>query len=295
MIGSLNETKFGQTWLCYKESEVKYGFYTPNFGYCGDPKNLLELAVECEGAGWDGFFVWDHLQWPDMEPAADPWVALSAIASHTSTISLGPMITPLPRREIVKLAREALTLDHLSDGRLILGIGLGYQALPEWSAFGHEQDARVRGEMADEGLDLLNAFWSGNPIDHNGVHYAAVCEAWAKPKKEPRIPIWIAGQWPGKKPFRRAARWDGVIPMARDQMEGGKITADDLSELLSVIDAEKVRSPDFDVVMIGMNPSSADMEAYGKGGATWWLEASGPWSKTFEEMKEQIQRGPPPN
>ena len=101
---------------------MKYGFYTPNFGYCGEPKNLLDLAIECEAAGWDGFFVWDHLQFPNMEPAADPWVALSAIASHTSTISLGPMITPLPRREIVKLAREALTLDHLSDGRLILGI-----------------------------------------------------------------------------------------------------------------------------------------------------------------------------
>ena len=103
-----------------KEGEVKYGFYTPNFGYCGDPKNLVDLAVTCEESGWDGFFVWDHLQWPDMEPAADPWVALSAIATQTKVISLGPMITPLPRREIVKLAREALTLDHLSDGSGLL-------------------------------------------------------------------------------------------------------------------------------------------------------------------------------
>lgn len=274
---------------------MKYGFYTPNFGYCGDPKKLLELAIECEAAGWDGFFLWDHLQWPEMEPAADPWVALSAIASHTSKISLGPMITPLPRREIVKLAREALTLDDLSDGRLILGIGLGAQVLPEWSAFGHEQDAKVRGGMVDEGLQLLSELWSGNAVNHQGEHYTAVCEAWAKPKKEPTIPIWTAGQWPGKKPFKRAARWNGVIPMARDQMEGGKITPSDLTDLLAVIDTERERPPDFDVVMIGMNPAASEIEAYSDKGATWWLEASGPWSLNFDEMKEQVRRGPPPN
>ena len=274
---------------------MKYGFYTPNFGYCGEPKNLLDLAIECEAAGWDGFFVWDHLQFPNMEPAADPWVALSAIASHTSTISLGPMITPLPRREIVKLAREALTLDHLSDGRLILGIGLGYQSLPEWSGFGHEQDAKIRGGMADEGLQVLSALGSGNAVDHKGTYYTAVCEAWAKPKKSPSIPVWIAGQWPGKKPFKRAARWNGVIPMARDQMEGGKITPSDLSELLALIDSENKRSPDFDTVMIGMKPTEAELEAYSNEGVTWWLEASGPWSISLDEMKEQVRRGPPPN
>ena len=272
---------------------MKYGFYTPNFGYCGDPVNLIALAVECERAGWDGFFIWDHLQFPDMEPAADPWVALSAIASQTETIFLGPMITPLPRREVVKLAREALTLDHLSEGRLILGIGLGYQALPEWSAFGHEQNPRVRGEMADEGLQLMDELWSGQPVNHEGVHYKAVCEAWARPKKDPRIPIWIAGQWPGRKPFHRAARWDGVIPMARDQMDGGKITPSDLNELLSVIDGECKRSPDYDVVMIGMNPSPGEIQAYANEGVTWWLEATGPLSKTLGELQEQIRCGPP--
>lgn len=271
---------------------MKYAFYTPNFGYCGDPRNLIELATECERAGWDGFFIWDHLQFPEMEPAADPWVALSAIASQTEKILLGPMITPLPRREVVKLAREALTLDHLSGGRLILGIGLGYDALPEWSAFGLEQDAKVRGEMVDEGLLVLEALWSGKPVNHTGVHYNAVCEAWAKPRHEKSIPIWIAGQWPGRKPFRRAAKWDGVIPMARDQMEGGKITPTDLQDLLSVIDTEHKRAPEYDVVMIGMNPTSADLLAYASEGVTWWLEASGPWSRSLEEMKAQIRRGP---
>jgi Luciferase-like monooxygenase len=272
---------------------MKYGFYTPNFGYCGDPKNLCALAIECEQAGWDGFFIWDHLQFPDMEPAADPWVALSAIAAQTSSISIGPMITPLPRREVVKLAREALTLDHLSDGRLILGIGLGFQALPEWSGFGHEQEARVRGEMADEGLQVLKALWSGEPVNHIGTHYKAVCEAWAKPKCEPSIPIWIAGQWPGKKPFHRAAKWDGVIPMARDQMEGGKIEPTDLHDLMAVISAQHEPSPEFDVVMIGMEPDPDELQAYARSGASWWLEASGPWSRTLEEMKHQIRCGPP--
>lgn len=273
---------------------MKFGFYIPNFGYCGEPLNLIELALECEQAGWDGFFIWDHLQFPDMEPAADPWVALSAIASQTESIYLGPMITPLPRREVVKLAREALTLDHLSGGRLILGIGLGYDVLPEWSAFGQEGSARVRAEMVDEGLQVLSSLWSGEPCNHNGKHYTAVCDAWAKPVQEPRIPIWIAGQWPGEKPFRRAAHWDGVIPMARDQMEGGKITPNDLRQLLGVINDERKLSPNFDVVMMGMKPDTKDLNDYQEVGATWWLEASGPWSLSYGEMKDQIRRGPPP-
>jgi alkanesulfonate monooxygenase SsuD/methylene tetrahydromethanopterin reductase-like flavin-dependent oxidoreductase (luciferase family) len=147
--------------------------------------------------------------------------------------------------------------------------------------------------MADEGLQVLEALWSGNPVDHQGVHYKAVCEAWTKPKNERGIPIWIAGQWPGRKPFRRAANWDGVIPMARDQMEGGKIAPEELRELLSAIDREHKRAPEYDVVMIGMNPSLTDLQAYATEGVTWWLEASGPWSQSLEEMKEQIRRGPP--
>ncbi len=272
---------------------MKYGFYTPNFGYCGDPKTLAELAIECEQAGWDGFFIWDHLQFPGMEPAADPWVALSAIAVQTTSILLGPMVTPLPRRELVKLAREALTLDHLSDGRLILGIGLGAQTLPEWSAFGLQDDARIRGAMVDEGLQVLDALWSGNAVNHSGAYYTAVCDAWAKPKHQPRIPIWIAGQWPGSKPFRRAAKWDGVIPMAYNQMEGGKIEPGDLQDLLEVVKSERKPAPSFDVVMIGMSPGPVELQAYAQMGMTWWLEASGPWSKTVDEMKQQIRGGPP--
>ena len=272
---------------------MKYGFYTPNFGFCGNPKILTDLAVECEQAGWDGFFIWDHIQFPEMEPAADPWVALSAIAVKTKSISFGPMITPLPRREIAKLAREALTLDHLSDGRLILGIGLGFQPLPEWSGFGFEQDMKTRGEMVDEGLQVLEALWSGEAVNHVGKYYKAICAAWAKPKCQPRIPIWIAGQWPGKKPFMRASRWDGVIPMARDQMEGGKIEPTDLHDLLNVIRAENEPSSGFDVVLIGMNPDPLELQAYAQAGATWWMEASGPWSKTLDEMRQQIRNGPP--
>jgi alkanesulfonate monooxygenase SsuD/methylene tetrahydromethanopterin reductase-like flavin-dependent oxidoreductase (luciferase family) len=273
--------------------KMKYGFYTPNFGYCGKAATLVDLAVECETAGWDGFFIWDNLQYPDMEPAADPWVALSAIAVQTNSISLGPMITPLPRREVIKLAREALTLDHLSDGRLILGIGLGYDPLPEWSAFGLEEDRRVRGEMVDEGLQVIDALWSGEAVNHVGTYYKAVCEAWAKPIQQPRIPIWIAGQWPGKKPFRRAANWDGVIPIARDQMDDGKIEPADLYELLDVIRTEREPVSHYDVAIIGMNPDTLELQAYGDAGTTWWLEASGPWSKTLDEMKDQIRRGPP--
>ena len=266
---------------------MKYGIYTPNFGPCGDPKVLIELARETESAGWDGFFLWDHLQWPDMEPAADPWVALAAIATQTESIQIGTLITPLPRRDIVKLARETITLDHLSGGRLILGVGLGAEFIPEYSAFGHETDMRTRGDMLDEGLDVLAALWSGEPVSHEGKHYRVVTDqGFAKPSS---IPIWVGGVWPNKRPIRRAARWDGVIPLGPSWSNNEIITASELGELVQVTG----QRDGYDIVTIAMSQQPADVvHEYADAGCTWWVEASAPFGKTVDEMKEQIRRGP---
>ena len=275
---------------------MKYGLYTPNFGDCGEAATLVELAVECEASGWDGFFIWDHLQWPGMEPAVDPWVALAAIAVRTKRISIGPLVTPLPRRDIVKLARETVSLDRLSQGRLILGIGLGWEALPEWAGFGHEEDAKARGAMLDEGLEVLEALWSGKAVNHTGRYYKAVCEGFAPPIQTPRIPIWIGGTWPSSKPILRAAKWDGVVPISKTQAEDGIVTPSDLVDIRSLIRAAGNERDDYDVAIIGMTPDLNDTSAiseYQNAGATWWVEASAPWTKTVDDMKEQIRKGPP--
>lgn len=275
---------------------MKYAFYVPNFGYCGDAATLAELAALTEASGWDGFFIWDHVQFPGIEPAVDPWVALTAIAISTQNIKFGPMITPLPRRDIVNLARQSASVDRLSDGRLILGIGLGGEVLPEWSAFGHEEDAKTRGAMIDEGLEVLDALWSGEPVNHQGPHYKCVCDGFAKPVQEPRIPVWIAGTWPGTKPFRRAAKWDGTFVVSKTAMEGGVLSHDDVADLKNLIGAQGSTRDDYDIATHGEssgpddNARSTDIA---DAGVTWWIEAGSTFSHTLDQVKERIRQGPP--
>jgi alkanesulfonate monooxygenase SsuD/methylene tetrahydromethanopterin reductase-like flavin-dependent oxidoreductase (luciferase family) len=199
---------------------MRHGVYLPNFDLFGEAGVLVELASLAEASGWDGFFIWDHLQWPDAEPAVDPWVALGAIAANTDRLRLGPMVTPLPRRDIVKLARETASVDRLSGGRLVLGVGLGWEGIPEWDSFGHEPDKRVRAEILDEGLDVLAALWSGEPVDHRGAHFQVVTPGMAPPAQVPRVPVWVGGGWPATRPFRRAAQWDGVWAVERQVITG---------------------------------------------------------------------------
>ena len=150
-----------------------FGVYVPAFGPFGDPNDLAQLGREIEDAGWDGLFLWDHIQW--AEPAdldvADPWIALAAIASVTSRIKLGALITPLARRRPWKVARETVSLDRLSNGRLVFGAGLGYSAPVEFAAFGEVADDRIRAGRLDEGLTVLDRLWSGAKVDFDGEHF----------------------------------------------------------------------------------------------------------------------------
>jgi alkanesulfonate monooxygenase SsuD/methylene tetrahydromethanopterin reductase-like flavin-dependent oxidoreductase (luciferase family) len=275
---------------------MRHGLYLPNFGLYGDAAVLVELATLAEGSGWDGFFIWDHLQMPGAEPAVDPWVALGAIAVSTERMRLGPMITPLPRRDIVKLARETVSVDRLSGGRLVLGAGLGWEGIPEWDAFGHEPDKRVRAEMLDEGLEVLAALWSGEPLEHRGAHYQVTTPGMAPPVQRPRIPIWLGGGWPAKKPFRRAARWDGIMPISPRVFEGVDLTPSDITEVRAFIGPQRTEIGAFDVVKAGSTSDGSDTErprAYAQAGATWWLESIFPLGNSLEAAKARIRSGPP--
>ena len=170
------------------------------FGELSDPRAVADLAVRAEERGWDGFFVWDHIAYrAPVRSVADPWVTLAAVACATSRVKIGAMVTPLSRRRVHKLARETATLDLLSGGRLIFGAGLGSTRNNELEPFGEVTDARERARLLDQGLEDLAGYWAGTfePA----------------PAQRPRPPVWIAGEWPNRRPVRRALNWDGYFPI----------------------------------------------------------------------------------
>jgi alkanesulfonate monooxygenase SsuD/methylene tetrahydromethanopterin reductase-like flavin-dependent oxidoreductase (luciferase family) len=274
---------------------MRYALDVPNFGDFGNPRVLADLAREAEEAGWDGFFMWDHLQTARPVPFADPWVALAAMASRTERIRLGTMVTPLPRRRPWKLARETVSVDQLSGGRLVLGVGIGINDWREYSAFGEPTADAQHGAMLDEGLAVLTGLWSGETFSFQGQHYQVQeAQFLPTPAQQPRIPIWVAGLWPNKPPFRRAARWDGVFPIGRD----GQMTPDDVRAMLAYIRQHRTSAEAFEVVQVGWayaqgkEVGDALLADYAEAGVTWWLEGFNP-QDTAADVRARIQQGPP--
>jgi alkanesulfonate monooxygenase SsuD/methylene tetrahydromethanopterin reductase-like flavin-dependent oxidoreductase (luciferase family) len=210
---------------------LKHAITLPNAGPYGDPKTLGELAAIAEDAGWDAVFLEDyivHHTAPGQLPTYDPWIALAVIATRTRKIRIGITVTPLSRRRPWKVAREALSIDHLSGGRMILGVGTGDPNL-DWSfsRFGEATENRVRAELVDEGLDIIVGLWSGEPFSHQGKHYRINDVTFVPtPIQKPRIPIWIGGAWPNRGPIRRAARFDCYSGYRHDP--DGPLSPDDV-------------------------------------------------------------------
>ncbi len=276
---------------------MRYAISIPNIGNeFANPHFAAELALEAEIAGWDGFFVWDHIGADWNWQISDPWIMLAAIAVRTTRLILGPMVTPLPRRRPWKVAREAVTLDHLSHGRLCLGVGIGTDAENEYSCFGESSDDKLHGAMLDEGLAVLDGLWRGTPFSYVGQHYHITnAHFLPTPLQQPRIPIWVAGIWPRKRPFRRAALWDGVVPLGRD----GALTPDDIRALRAYIQQHQTDDRPFDVLHSGEtagNNRAGDAEvtaAYAAAGVTWWIESLTNWRASIDEQRERVRRGPP--
>jgi alkanesulfonate monooxygenase SsuD/methylene tetrahydromethanopterin reductase-like flavin-dependent oxidoreductase (luciferase family) len=275
---------------------VRFGIDFPISGEYSDPQLLAELAREAETAGWDACFLWDHLQ-IDAEPIADTWIALTAIAIATKRIRLGPLVTPLFRRYPWKVARESVTLDHLSAGRVTLGVGLGSDTFGEISSFHGPLDDRIRAEMLDEGLAIITGLWKGAQFSFSGRHYRVEhAQFLPRPLQSPRIPLWIAGTWPHKAPFRRAARYDGVVPVAGDL--SSSLTPADLMQLVEFVRRSRTTTAHFDVVQFGSTPGNNPQDRnivrpYARAGATWWVETPDPARQTLSEVRERIRRGPP--
>jgi probable F420-dependent oxidoreductase len=278
---------------------INYAIIVPNFGEYSDARLLGEMAREAEQAGWDGFFIWDQMAMDVPEPVADPWIALALVAANTNRIRLGTMVTPLARRRPQKVARETATLDHLSGGRLVLGVGLGAFQAQEFEDLGDEGDPKVRAERLDEGLDVLAGLWSGEPFSYDGEHFSIKAAHFLPgPVQQPRIPVWVAGNWPTRAPFRRAAHWDGVIP-GWDIMGGKKQSAQEVRDMIAFIMEHRASDRPFEVAYGAKTPGSDPSEdaeivkPYAEAGITWWLEDLNPWRGPLPQMRERILKGPP--
>jgi alkanesulfonate monooxygenase SsuD/methylene tetrahydromethanopterin reductase-like flavin-dependent oxidoreductase (luciferase family) len=281
---------------------MRYAVNLPNFAEYADVRTVAGLAADAEAAGWDGFFVWDHMVWSRKEapPIADPWIVLAAVALATERLRFGPMVTPLARRRPWKVARETVTLDHLSGGRLVLGVGLGTPAEDEYGAFGEPTDAATRAARLDEGLEVLTRLWSGERVSFQGAHYRVDEVAFLPtPVQRPRIPVFVAGVWPRRAPLRRAARFDGVVPLKVGAEELVMLEPGELAELLAVVRAERPGGGPFEVMVGGRTPGDdpaaarAVIEPLVEAGMTWWTEELEPRRGDLAAMRGRIRQGPP--
>jgi len=276
---------------------MKYGFVIDAF----DVATIGDLTEVAEEAGWDGLFISDAIavgskDFPDF-PYFDPWVALAVMATRSTRIRIGTMITPLPRRRPWKLARETLSIDHLSKGRLILGVGLG--AAEDDGGFfkvGEPMDIRVRAQKLDEALSILTGLWTGKPVTFSGKHYR-VEEMSMQPAvvQSPRIPIWVPGVWQKPKSMERALKWDGIIPQKYKSMS--RMTAAEIKTLKAYVDKHRTQSSHFDIIAGGETSGTNRKQAvkkvapYIRAGATWWLESK--WTFSADEVRARIKQGPP--
>jgi alkanesulfonate monooxygenase SsuD/methylene tetrahydromethanopterin reductase-like flavin-dependent oxidoreductase (luciferase family) len=277
-------------------AHMRFGLNLANFGYLGNVRTQLELALAAEAAGWDGFFLWDHVNFPGMGVHADPWITLGVIASQTDRLILGTAVTPVARRRPVKLAREILTLDALSSGRFVFGAGNGIFP-DEFEKLGDEGDLRVRAQKLEEGLELMQALWTDEDVAFAGRHYAVDTRGFGRPYAGRRIPIWIGATWPRRKPVARAASYDGIIPILDPFTE--HISPKQVRELRSFIAELRDSDEAFDIVIPQMggtgdvDADGARMQEFADAGATWVLDAGFPGSEPLEDLIARVRRGPP--
>ncbi|QDP94697.1 LLM class flavin-dependent oxidoreductase [Microlunatus elymi] len=284
---------------------MRYSINIPNFGNFADARAVQRVAVAAEQAGWDGVFVWDHVVHNKVQrrgqPFGDPWMLLTAAALATSKIKLGTLLTPVARRRPEQLARQVATLDAISAGRVIFGAGLGAPIEDEFGSFGDTTDGRVLAERLDEGLELLARYWTGLRVDHDGRHYR-VREVTLLPPtvQQPRPPIWIGGYWPNRPPMRRAARWDGVVPLFASAQHGQVPALDEVRSMINFVREQRGNVPDpYDIVVGGTTDPGSAAEIIGPfadSGVTWWDERMVQSEDGFDRLApvlRRIDQGPP--
>jgi alkanesulfonate monooxygenase SsuD/methylene tetrahydromethanopterin reductase-like flavin-dependent oxidoreductase (luciferase family) len=230
--------------------------------------------------------MWDVIGTAMAAPAADPFVALAAIAAATQRVRLIESVAALPRRRPQLVAQAAATLDRLSDGRFVLGIGAGGDP-EDFTAFGEPFGAE-RFERLDHDAGLIDGWLRGEGSVAVGP----------RPVQEPRPPIWVGGGKPAA--LRRAARWDGWIGVATTEDYGAmQLTPEDVAERIAAIGAERSRlgvdGRPFDIALFAHSDADESrlVEAYARAGVTWWLESLSPARGPVDQLLARIDAGPP--
>jgi alkanesulfonate monooxygenase SsuD/methylene tetrahydromethanopterin reductase-like flavin-dependent oxidoreductase (luciferase family) len=279
---------------------MRYGLSLPTGGECADPAFLAELAERAEASGWDGVFLEDYVFWQGdpAVPTCDTWVALAAMATRTRSARLGTSVTPLARRRPWNVARQAVGIDQLSEGRMVLGVGLGdtgeaIGADASFTRLGEEMAPRRRAQILDEALEIIAGLWTGEQFAFLGQHFVVEEVTFLPtPVQQPRIPIWVGGGYPNRGPTRRAARWDGSL--LYKETHGGPwedMSPDDVRAI-----RELAGGKPFDIKVGGRGRSEdeeADREwvrAMETAGATWSSEYVPPADR--ESMRAAVDRGP---
>ncbi len=278
--------------------KVRRGIAVPCFGE--DPAGLIELGVAVERAGFDGYFLWDHIVFSntgDGPPILDPWLVLAVVAAKTTRIKLGTMVTPVPRRRPWQLARETTTLDRLSGGRVVLGVGIGSPAYGDFGIFGEPSGDRARADRLDEGLDVLAGLWSGEKFSYAGEHYTIDPVRFTPtPVQRPRIPVWVAGVLPNPRPIARAARWDGFVPIRFDQHGLVRPSVADFTDVGATIATQRGSIDGYDLAVwaeVASAPGDvADLAAeYAQAGANWWIETARPGPDWWPGIQARVAAG----
>lgn len=280
---------------------MRYGLTLPITGLDGSLSQLVDLAQLAEDAGWDGVFLEDYIiYWAgDQHSVYDPWLTLAAMAMRTTRIRLGITVTPLARRRPWKVAREAISLDHLSNGRLILGVGLGDSHDKSFTHFsGEVVDPRLRAEMLDESLDILAGLWTGQPFSYTGKHYQVREMTFLPaPVQRPRIPLWVGGFWPRTRPALRAARWDGFCA-AKVGPDGKyvRVTPEDVPAMRVFFAQHRTATTPFEIITEGSTPGDdlprarEQVRPFVQAGLSWWIESL---PDGVEAMRGRVRQGPP--
>jgi alkanesulfonate monooxygenase SsuD/methylene tetrahydromethanopterin reductase-like flavin-dependent oxidoreductase (luciferase family) len=275
---------------------VKYGFIITG----GEAREQVELARAAEAAGWDGVFTWDGIHVADDIETYDPWALMGAMALATERVRLGAIISPLSRRRPWKVARETTTVDRLSNGRLILPVGLGAVDDRGVTGLGELAERRTRAERLDEALEILIGLWSGESFGYSGRHFQFEPMSFhPTPVQRPRIPIWVVGAWPSERSMSRVLRYDGLLPYWPAQKTGlaRPQTPDQLAEMRDWIGARRSLEG-FEITMEGTTSAddaaaaAAQVKPWADAGSTWWIESD--WSNwDVGVMRRRIEAGPP--
>lgn len=268
---------------------VRSALYVPNYGFFGDARRLVALCEQAEESGWHGFFIWDQIHM-GAEPVVDPWVVLAACAAKTTRIKLGALVTPVSRRRPVKLARELLSLDQLSCGRVVAGVGLGSAA--EFDRVGERSSGKLRAAALEEGTRYLDRLLHGTEVT---LPHISLNERLGPRPADGRIPVWLGMAHTRSQGARRAAALpvDGIVPMRAPWNVHHLLSADELGAVVQRVADAGARVDDVATIGRRTNPECQPIEEYAAAGMTWWLELLHHDVDSARDIDHRTRSGPP--